>query len=329
MSPGLDNEAGADRPSRLGASDRVLLLALQAWAPAGRGGHAPDASDERFPHSRLLERLEPSWARRLIAWEDRGRTELRNDAGDRAVARERLRQAHRAEARVDPARVHPSWWVRGLREESPAVRRAVVAAAPEPIRGQVQSALLLDNDDLRSERPADHQVLSWTVSLWTERLVGGEPGRPDDPAVILAMSGLSLRAGYRLCRYAGEIKLALTGSARADWPRTFAASAGPEFSVIATHDIRSTAVAKLPPRRLAARLGLLTISRLLSDCEPFRVRWGLQHWPYTIAKLVRSLMPPVAKRSMVMMQVESEILKIAWDRLNLKVREAMSRPNGD
>jgi hypothetical protein len=208
-----------------------------------------------------------------------------------------------------------------LREESPSVRRAVVAAAPEPLRSRVQAALLLDNDDLRAERPADPEVLEWACSLWTERLVGGEPGQDDDPPVIAAMSGLSLRASYRLCRYAGELKLALAGQpGAAEWARAFAATVGPEFAVIARHDLRaaSSAVAKLPPRRRSARIGLLTIARLLADAEPFRARWALQHWPYAIAKLVRSLMPPAAKRSPVMMQVEAEILKTARDRLTLE-----------
>src|SRR5262249_61598380 len=128
--------------------------------------------------------------------------------GDRAEARERLRDAHRNETRVDLARLHPSWWARGLREESPAVRRAVVAAAPEPIRARVQADLLLDNDDLRAERPADPEVLEWACSLWTERLVGGEPRKADDPPIIVAMSGLSLRDSYRLCRYPWGRKLA-------------------------------------------------------------------------------------------------------------------------
>jgi hypothetical protein len=208
-----------------------------------------------------------------------------------------------------------------LREESPSVRRAVVAAAPEPLRSRVQAALLLDNDDLRAERPADPEVLEWACSLWTERLVGGEPGKDDDPPVIAAMSELSLRASYRLCRYAGVLKLALAGQpGAAEWARAFTATAGPEFAVIASHDIRSTsaALAKLPPRRRPARIGLLSIARLLADAEPFRVRWALQHWPYEIAKLVRPLMPPAAKRSSVMMQVEAEILKTARDRLNLE-----------
>ncbi len=315
MSSDPVDPGGEERPNRLEDADRALLLSMSVWAPSGRRGSTADASGDDH-RSRLLGRLEPSWAGRLLESEGPGRGEPIG-AIDRSEARERLRQAHRAEARVDPARVHPSWWARALQDESPSVCRAVVAAAPESIRGRVQSELLLDNDDLRAERPVDPQVLAWTLSLWTERLVGGEPDRPDDPPVIAAMSDLSLRDGYRLCRYAGEIKLALGGSQRAAWLREFADSAGPEFAAIAIEDIRATPAGKLSPRRLAARIGLLTIARLLSDCEPFRVRWALQHWPYTIAKLVRTLMPPAVKRSPVMMQVESEVLKTAWERLNL------------
>jgi hypothetical protein len=320
MSPGPNDPASdPGHRSGLGEADRVLRLALRAWAPAGGGGSARVGLGEDDPNSRLLGRLEPSWARRLLDGEVDGRSGTPPGPGDRAEARERLRQAHRAEARVDLSRVHPTWWARGLREESPSVRRAVVAAAPEPMRGRVQAALLLDNDDLRAERPADPEVLEWACSLWTERLVDGEPGKADDPPVIAAMSGPSLRDSYRLCRYAGEVKLALADQpGAAEWARAFTATAGPEFAVIARHDIRSTstAAAKLPPRRRPARIGLLTIARLLAEAEPFRVRWALQHWPYTIAKLVRSLMPPAAKRSPLMMQVEAEVLRAARDRLS-------------
>ena len=302
-------EAGG-RPG-LDEADRVLLLALRTWAPAVRNPSEGPSGDH--PHARLLGRLEPSWARRMLD----GLAASPSGVGERSEARERLREAHRAEARVDPSRVHPSWWARGLREESPSVRRAVVAAAPEPIRGRVQSELLLDNDDLRAERPADPEALAWACSLWTERLVGGDPRRADDPPVIVAMSGLPLGAAYRLCRYAGELKLAMAGEPTAGWARAFASTAGPEFAVVARHDIRSAsaALAKLPPRRRPARIGLLTIARLLAVGEPFRVRWALQHWPYTIAKLVRALMPPPAKRSAVMMDVESAVLSSARSRV--------------
>lgn len=297
-----------DGGTGLGEADRVLRLALRTWAPSGRAAGGAAGSAEGDPHARLLGRLEPSWARRVLA--------ARDEAVDRPGARRRLREAHQAEARVDLGRVHPSWWARGLREESPSVRRAVVAAAPEATRRRLQSELLLDDDDLRAERRADPDVLAWARTLWTERLVGGEPCKADDPPVIAAMSGLSPRDGYRLCRYAGELKLAMAGQRRSGWADAFAASAGPEFLAVARHDIRLTPADRLPPRRLPARIGVLTIARLLAVGEPFRVRWALQHWPYGIAKLVRSLMPPDAKRTPVMMSVESAVLRACWDRLD-------------
>jgi hypothetical protein len=303
--------AGADDGQGLGDADRILLLSLRAWAPAASSEVGSGRPPGGGLHARLLSRLEASWRRRIL---DAEAIETM-PAADRAEARHRLREAHAAEARIDPARVHPSWWVRALREESPSVRRAVVAAAPGPIRRRVQADLLLDNDDLRAERPADPDVLAWACSLWSERLVGGEPSRGDDPPVIVAMSGLSLRSAFRLCRYAGEIKLAIAGRGGAEWVGPFVASAGPEFVVIARHDIGSAAAANRSTRRLSARIGLLTVARLLADCEPFRVRWALQHWPYAIAKLVRALMPSAEKRSPVMRHVEAEVFRSARDRL--------------
>ena len=284
MSVGPDGPAaGADAVGGLGEADRVLLLALGPGPrPAGRG-----------------------WAarRKVIptrgSWPDSSRrgpgecSTASDGAGrpapdGRAEARDRLREAHRAEARVDLARVHPSWLARGLREESPSVRRAVVAAAPEPVRSRVQAELLLDNDDLRAERPADPEVLAWACSLWTERLVGGEPRKADDPPVIAAMSGLSPRAGYRLCRYCRR------NQARAGRPAP--GGVGQRVRGVGRPGVRRDRPARHPfhpgreaaPARLPARIGLLTIARLLADCEPFRVRWALQHWPYAIAKLVRA-----------------------------------------
>jgi hypothetical protein len=221
------------------------------------------------------------------------------------------------------------------------VRRVVVAAAPEPVRDSVQTGLLLDNDDLRSERPPDPDVLAWVMSLWSERLVGGGPDRADDPPAIVAISRLSPRAGYRLCSCAGIAKYVLAGQAeidrdatpqgraRGEWFRERLAFSGPEFGAVARHDIKSLQDARLPRRRRTVRLGLLTIARLLVDCEPFRVRWALQHWPYTIAKLARSLMKVDAKRSSVVRQVESQVLKTAWDRLNLEERLKMAWPGSD
>jgi hypothetical protein len=319
------DEAGPNRPGDLNESDRILLQALRAWGVP----------------SRLWDRLEPAWGARLRAAWDRGLVATGPGAREPSSARADLGRDHRAAARVDPVRVHPSWWVRALREEAPSVRRIVVAAAPESVRNAVQTGLLLDNDDLRTDRAPDPEALAWVMSLWSERLVGGGPDRADDPPAIVALSRISPRAGYRLCRCAGIAKFVLagqaaiahdttpTGRARAEWFRDRLAFAGPEFGAVARHDVKSFQAAKLSRRRRTARLGLLTIARLLTECEPFRVRWALQHWPYTIAKLTRSLMTVDAKRSSVVAQVESQVLKTAWDRLNLEERLRMAWPGKD
>ena len=91
-------------------------------------------------------------------------------------------------------------------------------------------------------------------------------------------------------------------------------------------DVEASRSSKLPPRQQPARIGLATIARLLADSEPFRLRWALQHWPYPIAKLIRSLMPPAASRPAPLLEWESLILKTAWDRLNLEGRLALAWP---
>jgi hypothetical protein len=330
MSFSYREDSGMTRPAELSESDRILLLALRAW-----GGEASP--------SRLWERLEPSWAQRLGAAWARVPAAGGPGEGEPSRARAELQRAHHDEARVDPDRVHPSWWVRALREESPSVRRIVAATAPEAARNGLQAGLLLDNDDLRADRPADPDVLAWVWSLWSERLVGGEPERADDLPVIVAMTALSHRAGYQICRLSGIAKRVLAGQgqgegdiettpvgrARTEWFRQQYGSVGPEFAAVARHDVRSHPAANLPRRRRTARLGLLTIARLLADGEPFRVRWALQHWPYTMAKLTRSLMPPESKRSSVVTQVESLVLKTAWNRLNLEGRASRAWPGSN
>src|SRR5262245_10059932 len=120
MSPGhRDIPGGESEPapaSRLSEADRMVLLAARAWAGAGGEGATPQALA-----ARLWDRLEPSQGYRLRdAW---GRGALAATAGDPRSAWGAIQRAHQAEARVDAGRVHPSWWVRALRGESPAVQR--------------------------------------------------------------------------------------------------------------------------------------------------------------------------------------------------------------
>ena len=252
-------------------------------------------------------------------------------------ARERLAIMHAASARVEPAHVHPSWWVRALREESPAVQRLVARSVPEFLREPLQNGLLLDDDDLRSERTARAEVVGWVLALWTERLVGGEIERADDPPAIIALCRLSPRAGYRLCRLAGLCKRILAGQEEPD-PRRSSVCAQYEWlesrlpvdadmKAIAERDVKDARSSKIPPRLHLARAGLFTFARLLADAEPFRLRWALQHWPYPMAKLVRSLMAAAGGRSAALLEWESLILKTAWERLRVEGRLSLNLPD--
>jgi hypothetical protein len=241
---------------------------------------------------------------------------------------------HRATARVDFAHVHPSWWVRALKDESPAVRRVVAASAPDPIRSRISDGLLLDPADLISERPVNPDVLEWTTALWSERLVAGEPQLPGDPPAVMVLSRLTLRLGYRVCHHAGLAKQALAspetpprppgrgGRSRWDWFGARVAAAGPEIRESSRRDLGSSALERVPARHYNAWLGALTLARLLAVAEPFRLRWALQHWPYGIAKFLRSHMPSASKRSAAELSGESIVLKAACDRLVVEKRLA-------
>ena len=328
------SEGSAFPVASLTDADRALLLALAVWGapPQPENGAAGLASDFR---ARLRRRLAPAGFPRVC-------DALLHDSSpaifrEPQKARERLIKMHLASARVEPAQVHPSWWVRALREESPAVQRLVTRAVPASLREPLQSGLLLDQEDLRSERAASSEVVNWVLALWAERLVGGEVERPDDPPAIIALCRLSPRSGYRLCRLAGLCKLILAGLEKSDSGRSSSRArhewlegrlpVNAELQAMARHDVEAGRASRLPPRRHKARIGLVTFARLLADAEPFRLRWALQHWPYPIAKLVRSLMPPTGRRSTSLLDWDSLVLKTAWDRLNVEGRLSLDPPD--
>ncbi len=80
-------------------------------------------------------------------------------------------------------------------------------------------------------------------------------------------------------------------------------------------------------RRRLASLGLSTIARLLAGCEPYRVRWSLQHVPYPVAKRVRSIMSVAPTMSDQVRRLESAVLKAAWTRLKLENRLSVRHPD--
>jgi hypothetical protein len=167
----------------------------------------------------------------------------------------------------------------------------------------------------------------------------------DDPAVIVALAGLPLRALYNLAVAIGHSKFALAGELGDDrharrrvewygarlreqfgegetWPRAWAEREVQRLSATEPH-----------PRRRWAFLGLMTMARLLSGCEPFRARWALQHLPYPIAKRFRSIISSPIQPQPQLLGLEGLLLKIAWQRLTLEKRlpvpypEETTRPN--
>ncbi len=210
ISPGQRSGDGEGvAPGVLTEADRALLLAMRAWAhecrrPDGAGLHGEHAFILRF-----WDWLEAGWVHRLCdAW-DRGQKAGDGMAAARAI--ERLRAMHIATIEASFSHVHPSWMVRALREESPAVQRLVAASVPGPLRQSLQAGLLLDAQDITPDHAVQPMVQQWVMGLWTERLVGGEASRPDDSPALIAVCGLSNCAGYRLCRVVGLGKMVVAG----------------------------------------------------------------------------------------------------------------------
>ena len=213
-----------------------------------------------------------------------------------AAARERLARVQAAEARPDPSQVHPSWWVRALRDESPAVGLAVARSAPEPIAGIVRRALGLAEPPT-PDRPPVAVATASAVALWAERLVGGLVWQEYDPPVVRAIARLDPRGRFRLLAAAGLAKrtYADTIPEDSDRLRPRVASLRPllpaardELVLLCRRDVEATDGRR--SLRLDARLGLVTAGRLLAIVEPHRARWALQHLPYEVAKRVRASM---------------------------------------
>jgi hypothetical protein len=329
----LAGSTGAAQASNLSEADRALLLAMRAWAgeTRQRQGTASGNEDEHDFILKYWDWLEPGWVNRLCAaWDRQARS---GDRFDAKRALDRLREMHVSSVRVELGQVHPSWLVRALQEESPAVKRLVAASVPESLRHSLQAGLLLDSQDLLTERPVQPMLREWVMGLWTERLVGGDAARDDDPVALAAICGLSARAGYRLWRMAGLAKSIVAAlqptkgrkqqleRERDEWFHARLDASDPEFRARARGDVQSIAQTKLPRRLHAARIGLFTVARLLADSEPFRLRWALQHWPYPIVKLARSLMSDASSRTPGILRGEAQLLKSAWERLTLEGRQ--------
>jgi hypothetical protein len=287
-----------------------MLAAVAAW-----GGNNT---------ARLWVRFSPVWRDRLA--------KVPPQRIDPETARKGLSRVHAATARADPKRVHPSWYVRALQEESAAVRLAVVAASAEPLRTALRTGLGLSDDDVKPERPPHPVVVRWAQSLWTERLVGGPPPSPADEPVVSIFAGLpNADARDQFAAVVGLAKWAFALSApgvpgdfesrhplepadreRVDAFRAVWGQADPRLGHVAHLDL-SAAESSTP---FLSKLGLVTIARLLSAVEATRTRWVLQHLPYDVAKFVRSKtsLANITVPRRAVLEWEGKILKAADER---------------
>ncbi|MEO6808944.1 MAG: hypothetical protein ABI353_07510 [Isosphaeraceae bacterium] len=289
------------------SAERALAKAITAWGGAGDGS--------------FWDIFAPSWRDRLL-------TSMDVEGNGPDAARRALGLEHEAEARPDLARVHPTWWVRALQEESPSVQRLVVSQVPTADRNLVRRGLGLTETDLTPDRSAHPDALRWVLSLWSERLVGGLPTSETDPAMVRVLTLLDPRTLLRLVSAFGLAKQAyapsMFGTSDEPLPRPLRGRDRNRFkhfqrtwgdlehrlARVARQD-RSTGLA--PPR-----LGLVTVGRVLAGTtEPFRARWTLQHQPYNVAKLIRGSMtlkhPFVPARALL--HWETRAYRMACDRL--------------
>jgi hypothetical protein len=280
---------------------------------------------------RFWERFAPAWRQSL----ETCRHQVAR--GSERPAVQALRGEHAAQSRPDPQHVHPSWWVRALKEESPTVQRIVAARAGAELQPLLQRRLGLSPGDLVPGCTPHHDSAGWALALWDERLVGDVTDRADDPRVILALHRLRVRELLTLAQAAGLAKLALAGGPRPrlrprarDLLAVFERSwRKPSMSLRnwARHDYRQFLERLAPAKRESqvwGRFGLVTFGRLLAVAEPYRVRWALQHVPYSLAREIRhSIQDPGGTAT----ATEERTLRAAWERLALEGRIAFSPGN--
>ena len=325
---GTDHPGTNAPPATLNA-DLALLFCCRAWTGL------ESTETNRSPWLGL----EPAWRDRLL-----GIIET-SDLPEPAAALELLRQAHRLQCHAELDHVHASWWIRALQDESPAVRRAIAAHGPPRVRSAAREALNLDAAHLPDPPPGVPEAIGWVLALWTERLVGGEPVGENDPPVIVALAGLPAPQLFRLCHAAGLAKTALAADPRGpggrpverERNRWFLDWFGHHFGTDeaqtqarkwARRDLeRARRLDGSSPRRSLASVGLKTIATLLARCEPYRIRWALQHVPYPVAKRIRSLMTSTAVDSEHHQYLEEVVLQAAWHRLELERRLAWTQPD--
>lgn len=308
-------------PGPLSAVDATLLRAARAWR-----ADLPETFWDCFPADR---RVSLRWA-----WE--GGRAGGGGAADPAADLDRLRRDHAAQARPDLARVHSSWWVRALEGEPASVRRAVAGHLPAGVAGVIREGLGLAEADLRPDRPAKPGALRAALALWAVKLSGDCAEDAEDAPVVVALTALDARTVARLVQTTGLAKWSLTEGDPPDLDdadrqrlthlRAELKGVDPRFLQVAGRDL--AAILGHGEGRPVARVGLLTVARLLGAVEPYRARWALQHLPYATARSVRALMGPPGRRAPMLARWESDVLRAAWRRLADEGRLTTPWPKG-
>lgn len=256
--------------------DDWLGLAVAAWG-------LPDPA-------RAASRLAPELRARLSA-------PARPSGSQEGGIIERLLAAHRTQIRPDLSRLHPSWFVRALKDETEAIRVTVGRVAEPEVRIAVAASLPADSPDTRPNAEA----VAWSLGLWRERLVGDVATASDDPPVVASLTSGGDRGQARAFLSLGLAKAAYLGDEVGEpdaWPpklahrlietrhRLEALERTPERLEQARRDL-GTADEFRSPHGLT-RIGLLSVARLLASMDPYRLRWVLQHLPYPVARQIRA-----------------------------------------
>jgi hypothetical protein len=286
-------------------ADQALLDALRVW-----GGDAGP---------RFWRAIRPSWRARLVSAREA------SPPVEPGAALDRLRNEHQAEARPDLGCVHPTWWARALKDETPAVRLSVAAGLEPDVRESLREALALPAGEIATDHPAHPEALQGARSLWAERLVGHRSDPDRDPPVVVALTCRGFGAVARLFPELGLAKWALSGeeptglrtrdTIRIDHFRAAFGTPDPEHRRLARRDL---AELDQTARTDGNRLGLITVARLLTAVEPYLVRWTLQHLPYSIAKFMRTLMASKRRTgadAATELAMEAEVLRAVMDRI--------------
>lgn len=245
----------------------ALALAAAAW-----GADALETLGPEWTPSRPLSRVAP------------------------ADALQALKTAHAAGQWCDLEHVHDSWIARALADESPAVRRIALRGLPPARRARLGAELGVAEADLEGDHRPHPDLARWVETAWAELLVGDLPLGPEDPEVLQVLTRWDSRRLARLLSRIGLAKHACHSdpSAFSAWePRDqalaswFQSEAGEASALVAEVARRDLAQAGGTSAQALARVGLITVARLLSRVGAQRVRWTLQHLPYPIAKLIR------------------------------------------